>query len=54
MISDNVMEMIEAIERKALIEIERLRNDKISLMKRLNKEIKENNMDKKARIYLER
>ena len=52
MISDNVMEMIEAIERKALIELERLRNDKISLMKRLNKEIKENNEDKKARSYL--
>lgn len=35
-IGDDAMEMIEAIERKALVEIENLRNSKIELMQKLN------------------
>lgn len=38
------MSMIEEIERKALMEIDNLRTDKISLMKKLNEEIKAHNL----------
>ena len=48
------MEMIEEIERKALAEIESLRADKITLLKKLNKEIKEHNSEKKRSAQIER
>ena len=35
-IGDDAMEMIEAIETKALVEIENLRISKVNLMKKLN------------------
>ena len=41
--SDDALEMIESIERKAIEEIDALRQDKVSLMKKLNQEIKAHN-----------
>ena len=40
---DNLIEKIEEIERKALNEIEKLREEKIDLMKQLKHEIQSNN-----------
>lgn len=45
--------MIEAIERKALIEIDALKKDKIQLLRRLNEEIRLHNEEKKLRMMLE-
>lgn len=47
------MEMIEEIERKALVEIDCLRSDKIQVLKKLNKEIKLHNEEKKRCLELE-
>lgn len=46
--------MIDEIEKKALAEIESLRADKISLLKRLNTEIKSHNAEKKKTSRLEK
>jgi hypothetical protein len=47
------MGIIEEIERKALTEIDTLRLDKISLMKKLNEEIKSHNIERKRREMFE-
>lgn len=48
--SDDALEMIESIERKAIEEIDALRQDKVSLMRKLNHEIKAHNKEKKLRL----
>ena len=53
MSKDEYLAMIEAIEMKAMQEIEYLRSNKIELMEKLNREAKAHNLEKKLRLAVE-